>query len=104
MTRATATNNIFAELKVPRPIEFLAKAELAASIFKIIKQRRLTQTAAGEILGMPQSKVSALLSGRLDGFSTDRLLKSLTALGCDVKISISQPHAKKHGQVQVVSA
>jgi hypothetical protein len=37
-------------------------------------------------MGIDQPKVSALLNGRLANFSTDRLMRLLTALGQDVEI------------------
>jgi hypothetical protein len=40
-----------------------------------------------------------LINGRLDGFSTERLLRFLNDLGCDVRISISAPHPETRGQV-----
>jgi hypothetical protein len=43
------------------------------------------------------------LNGRLDGFSTERLIRFLNALGCDVRISVSRPHPRKPGQVQVLA-
>lgn len=98
-----STGNVFADLRIPNPEQYLAKAELAARILKIVRQRRLTQAAAGEILGINQPKVSALLNGRLDGFSTDRLLRFLNALGCDVQIAVSAPHPRKPGRVRVVA-
>jgi predicted XRE-type DNA-binding protein len=94
-----SSGNVFADLKIPNPEEYLAKAELAARIIKIVRQRRLTQSAAGRILGINQPKVSALLNGRLDGFSTERLLRFLNALGCDVRISVSDPHPKRAGRL-----
>ena len=72
-------------------------------IFKMIKRRRLTQVAAARLLGITQPKVSALLNGRLDGFSTERLFRFLNALGCDVQISVSPPHARKAGHVRVLA-
>jgi predicted XRE-type DNA-binding protein len=75
-----SSGNVFADLGVPNAEEYLAKSELAAQIFKIVKARRLTQVAAGKLLGIPQPKVSALLNGRLDGFSTERLIRFLNAL------------------------
>jgi predicted XRE-type DNA-binding protein len=95
--------NVFADLGVPNAEEYLAKSELAAQIFKIVKTRRLTQVAAGKLLGIPQPKVSALLNGRLDGFSTDRLIRFLNALGCDVRIIVSRPHPRKSGAVKVLA-
>ncbi|HJT34552.1 MAG TPA: helix-turn-helix transcriptional regulator, partial [Pirellulales bacterium] len=79
------------------------KAELAARILKIVQRRKLTQAATGKILGINQPKVSALLNGHLDGFSTDRLFRFLNALGCDVRITISRPHPRSPGQVQVIA-
>ena len=64
-----------------------------------IKARRLTQAQAAEILGLDQPKVSAITSGRLEGFSTARNMRFLNELGCDVKISVSRPHPDSRGQV-----
>jgi predicted XRE-type DNA-binding protein len=97
------SGNVFADLRIPNPEQYLAKAELAARILKIVQKRRLTQQAAGKLLGLPQPKVSALLNGRLDGFSRDRLFRVLNALGCDVRISVSPPHPKTPGHVQVTA-
>lgn len=97
-----SSGNVFADLNIPNPEEYLAKAELAAQILKIVQKRRLTQAAAGEILGINQPKVSALLNGRLDGFSTDRLFRFLNALGCDVRISVSPPR-RTRGKVRVTA-
>jgi predicted XRE-type DNA-binding protein len=83
-----SSGNVFADLGVPNPDEALAKAELARGICAIISQRRLTQAKAAALLGVDQPKVSALLRGKLDGFSTDRLFRFLNALGQDVEIVI----------------
>jgi predicted XRE-type DNA-binding protein len=96
-----SSGNVFADLRIPNAEEYLAKAELAAKVFKIIRSRRLTQTAAGKLLGISQPKVSALLHGRLDGFSTDRLFRFLNALGCDVQITISRPRPRARGCIRV---
>lgn len=99
----SGSGNVFADLGIPKPDEFLTKAELAARILKIVQRRKLTQGATGKILGITQPKVSALLNGHLDGFSTDRLFRFLNALGCDVRISVSRPHARSRGQIQVMA-
>lgn len=107
MTKKTlvhpSSGNVFADLQLPDADEYLAKSELAVQIFKLIKSRRLTQAAAGKLLGINQPKVSALLNGRLDGFSTDRLLRFLNALGCDVRITVSRPNGKAAGRTRVVA-
>ena len=54
---------------------------------------------------MDQPKVSALLRGRLAGFSTDRLLKFITGLGQDVAIVIRARRSNKgRGHLHVVAA
>ncbi len=97
------SGNVFADLHIPNPEQYLAKAELAAKILKIVQRRRLTQAAAGKLLGITQPKVSALLNGRLDGFSSDRLFRFLNALGCDVRISVSAPRPDTRGRVRVLT-
>ena len=83
------SGNVFADLNRPRPAEALAKAELARKIGNTIERRRLTQAAAAEGLGVDQPKVSALMRGRLSGFSLDRLVRFLVLLGSDVEIVVS---------------
>ena len=48
----------------------------------------LTQVQAGDLLGIDQGTVSKLLNGRLDGFSQERLIRYLNALGNDVEIVV----------------
>jgi len=95
--------NVFADLGVDAPEEALAKAELTAKIAQIIEARGLSQAAAAKVLGIDQPKVSALLRGKLTGFSTERLVKFLNALGRDVEIVIrDRPRAKGPGHFRVL--
>ena len=94
-----SSGNVYADLGLKDADTLQAKSVLAIHIKRTIRARRLTQARAAEILGLDQPKVSAIMSGRLSGFSTDRLLRFLTALGCDVKISVSRPHPKSPGHV-----
>lgn len=83
-----SSGNVFADLGLHDAEERLAKSELARQIDHIIKKKRLTQAQAARILGITQPKVSALLHGKLAGFSMDRLLKFLMALDQDTEIHI----------------
>lgn len=98
--------NVFRDLGVALPEEALAKAELVSKIAEVIAVRGLTQVAAAKILRVDQPKISALLRGRLSGFSTDRLLRFLTALGQDVEIVIRSRRGKggRQGRIRVCSA
>lgn len=83
-----SSGNVFADLNVPEPSLYLAKAMLAHQICVAIRERNLTQVKAAEILGINQPKVSALTRGNLDGFSSDRLFRFLNLLGKDIEIVI----------------
>ena len=86
------------------PEELLIKAELVRQISKIIAARKITQTKAAQILGIDQPKVSALLSGKLSGFSTERLLRFLNLLGNDVEIRVKmKPTSDSQAQTRVIA-
>lgn len=89
--REPSSGNVFADLNIPEPSLYLAKAQLAHQICTIIEERNLTQVEAAEILRINQPKVSALTRGNLDGFSSDRLFKFLNLLDQDIEIVI-RPH------------
>ena len=94
-----SSGNVFTDLELPEADDLLAKANLALFIRHTIKSRKLTQQKAAALLGIDQPKVSSIINGRLDGFSTDRLMRFLNDLGCDVQISVSEPHPKTRGQL-----
>jgi len=71
-----------------------AKVELVKRIRQLIAGRELNQIQAAQLLGLDQPKVSALIHGRVEGYSIDRLIRCLNALGQQVKITIA-PTAKK---------
>src|SRR5438046_10639427 len=82
------SGNIFCDLGFPHPEREQLKADLTLQIYRLIKQRGLTQTEAGGILGIKQPHVSALMRGRSGTFSVERLIQFLTALGQDVGIEV----------------
>lgn len=98
------SGNVFADLGIPNPEEALAKAELAHEIARIIREKRLSQAAAADLLGIDQPKVSALVRGRLSGFSMDRLLRFLTRLDYDVRIAIRPRRGSGAARVRVLAA
>lgn len=99
-----SSGNVFADLEVAEPDEMLAKAELARTIGTIIAGQHLTQAQAAGLLGIDQPKVSALVHGRLAGFSLDRLLHFLLVLNRDVEIVVRPAsHLPLRGHVSVVS-
>lgn len=88
LDRQISSGNVFADLGLPDAEEHLVKAGLVSKIGRIIEQRGLTQTAAAKAMGIDQPKVSAMLAGQFRGYSVERLMRFLVALGQDVEIVV----------------
>jgi predicted XRE-type DNA-binding protein len=88
MAVEVASDNVFADLGLPDAAELDIKVRLAVEIVRLINARRLSQAAAGALLKINQPKISALKNYKLDGFSVERLMTFLLALGQDVEIRI----------------
>jgi predicted XRE-type DNA-binding protein len=95
-----STGNVFADLGLPDPSEHLIKAGLVVRIDRIIRERKLTQSAAGELMGIDQPKVSAMLAGQFRGYSVERLMRFLVALGHDVEIVV-KPKKRRAAELRV---
>lgn len=98
-----SSGNVFADLGLENADELLVKAELAHRISSIITKQHMTQAEAAEMLGIDQSKISALVNGKLAGFSTARLFRFLNALGRDVEIVV-KPKSHAQAQTRVVAS
>ncbi len=100
----TRSGNIFADLGVDDAEMELAKAELAYAIRSRVGALDLTQKQAASLLKTDQAKVSAIMSGKLSGYSYDRLMRYLNKLNCDVTIVITFPEPVHSGKVLVETA
>lgn len=83
-----SSGNVFADLGLPHPDLALAKAQLVQRIRDLIAERKLSQVKAAKLLGLDQPKVSALVRGRVAGYSIERLFRFLNALGQRVEITV----------------
>jgi predicted XRE-type DNA-binding protein len=97
------TTNVFADLGLSEPAERQTKTRLALAINRIIKDQALKQIDAARLLGVPQPKVSALVNYRLEGFSVEKLMDFIVALGRDVEI-IVRPKRDAAARVMVLEA
>jgi len=93
------SGNIFADIGLAFPEKVQARAEIMFLIAEIIKKRGLTQKQAAKLLGIPQSKVSCLVNGKLRMFSLDHLFQLMNALGNDVEITV-KPKTKAEKQAK----
>jgi predicted XRE-type DNA-binding protein len=89
------SGNVFADLDFENPEEEKLKAQLVREIRDILKSRRLTQVKAGELLGLKQPDVSAIVNGQTDRFSIDRLLRCIRSLDREVSIVIKPVRSSK---------
>jgi predicted XRE-type DNA-binding protein len=89
-----SSGNVFADIGSVNPEEALIKAQLACQINDLIKQKRLTQKAAAQLLGVDQPKISALSKGSLSGFSLERLFRFLSMLGQVIIIKVTAQKRK----------
>lgn len=100
-----SSGNVFADVGLPDAEEYMAKAKLAMQIIGIIRERKLTQARAAQVLGIDQPKISALMRGKLDGFSTERLFRFLNELGRDIEIIVHpKPQGFKKARIRVLAA
>jgi predicted XRE-type DNA-binding protein len=97
------SGNVFADLGFPDPELERFKATLMLQIYRVIKERNLTQAQAGEVLGIRQPNVSRLMRGSSGHYSVERLMEFLTALGHNVEVKITRTRGK-HGAMSVVVA
>jgi predicted XRE-type DNA-binding protein len=61
--------------------DLVLRADLMRKIGSIVAVRGLTQVQAATLMAIDRPRVSALLTGKITKFSTDRLLKALSDLG-----------------------
>lgn len=99
------STNVYADLDFPDAEEMLVKAQLVTKIRQIIKDRGWTQKYAGQVVGLPQPKLSKMLSGEFRGISEAKMLECLARLGRDVQIVVGPEQDRDAvGHVVVVFA
>jgi predicted XRE-type DNA-binding protein len=98
------SGNVFADLGLPNAGELQHKARLGVLIHQSIREQGLSQIEAARVLGVNQPKISALINGKMDGFSLERLLLFLSALGHDVKLTIGRRATSPKGRRLLIAS
>jgi predicted XRE-type DNA-binding protein len=73
----------------------MIRSELMIKIERLLKTRGLTQSETAKIMRVSQPRVSDLLRGKLDLFSTDALIDMLARLGVSVRLAFAPSHSRK---------
>jgi len=78
-----SSGNVFTDLgfEPEEALNLKLRSDLMIEISKLIEERRLTQTAAAEILQVTQPRISDLVRGKIDRFSVDSLIEMLGHAG-----------------------
>lgn len=101
-----SSDNIFADLGLENSEELLTRAQLMHELGLLIKSSKLSQKQIAHKLGITQPKVSMLISGKFNEFSSEKLMHYLSLIGCYVEISIQKPRARglfsRRGHIAVV--
>ena len=92
-----STGNVFRDLGFPKEEaeHLLIRADLLIQLQKAIASRGLRQAEAANMLRVTQPRVSDLLRGRIDLFSTDALIDMLARLGIGVRLVVKTSRARK---------
>ena len=99
-----SSGNVFADLGLPDAAELHTKARLCAALNRIVDRQGLTQGEIAAALSINQPKVSALLHYKLEGFSVERLMHFLVALGHDVEILVKAKPSSRPARIGVKAA
>jgi predicted XRE-type DNA-binding protein len=98
-----SNGNVFADLGLPDADKLKVKSGPAAEIIRSIRRPELSQTEAGERMGISRAKVSNLLRGNFTNLSERKMMECLNQLGCDIEIVI-KPAASGKGQLRLARA
>jgi predicted XRE-type DNA-binding protein len=87
LTVTPSTGNVFRDLgfSAEESEHLLVRADLLLQLQKTLAMRELSQVQAARLLQVTQPRVSDLLRGRIDLFSTDSLIDMLARLGVRVR-------------------
>ena len=93
-SRIKPDDNPFEVLGLPNARVRGFKLQMAMAIKEAISEQELTQRRVAAITGLSQPDVSKIVRGQLAGFTIDRLLEILIALGGEFDGQVRVPHAK----------
>jgi predicted XRE-type DNA-binding protein len=87
-----STGNVFEDLGFSgeEAAHLLVRADLLIQVQKRIETRGLTQSETAKLLHVTQPRVSDLLRGRIDLFSSDSLIDMLAHLGVRVRLVLKR--------------
>jgi len=96
------SGNVYADIGLPNPEMYQAKAHFVRAMRKIIKARRLTRINAAALLKIEPVQLSALLRGQTQRWSIEEFVGMINSLGHSIEISVS-PSRPGRDRISVIS-
>ena len=92
-----STGNVFRDLGFSKEESehLLVRADLLIQLQKAIASKGLKQAEAARVLRVTQPRVSDLLRGRIDLFSTDALIDMLARVGVGVRLVVKSTRSRE---------
>ena len=86
-----SSGNVFADLGYSQDEAAILqmRADLMADLRKFIAVKKITQTEAARIMGVSQSRISDLITGKWEKFSLEMLITLATKAGRHVTLKIA---------------
>ena len=98
MELVKGSDNPFADVGLPDADTKLIKADLAAEIVGILRERHLTGAAAAKLVGMQTADISRIRNADVSRFTIDRLVHILNRLNRHVEMRVTVKAAPaEHG-------
>ena len=85
------TDNVFEDLRfnLAEASSLKLRSQLMIAIKQYIKDNRLTQAQAAEIMGVDQPRINKLLHGQIELFTIDKLVTMLERAGVHVSLNLA---------------
>lgn len=92
LKRTRGGSNVFTDLGFPRAEaeNLRLRSELMIRIEHFYRESGMTQVQAAHALGLTQPRLNALLKGRIDLFSLDRLVNVASRAGLNVRLVVKK--------------
>lgn len=90
LTVTQGSNNVFVDLgfDVEEAQNLKIRADLMLSLQNFIHSQGWTQQKAAQFLGETQPRISDLMTGDIERFSIDKLVKMLSRAGLEVRVEV----------------
>jgi predicted XRE-type DNA-binding protein len=83
------SDNPFRDAGLSDPDTKLMKADLAAGIIRILRERALSGARAAALAGVTEADISRIRNADLNRFTIDRLVRILNRLDSQVQVAVS---------------